>query len=86
MEYSKASFEPTIGDCYNHGWKSLWKKFLELFLAGLVILLFSIPINILSIWIDVYWFLHNIYFGVFHFYSTASSVWDVLYVPESCTG
>ena len=56
MEYTKASFEPTIGDSYNHGWKSLWKKFLELFLGGLIILLFAIPINILSIWIDDYSF------------------------------
>ncbi len=52
MEYTKATFEPTIGDSYNHGWKSLWKNFLELFLAGLILVVFAIPVNILSIWVD----------------------------------
>ena len=45
MNYTNASFEPQVGDCYGHGWKMIWKNFLELFLIGLIMLLFSIPIN-----------------------------------------
>jgi uncharacterized membrane protein len=45
MNYTNASFEPLVGDCYGHGWKMIWKNFLELFLIGLIMVLFSIPIN-----------------------------------------
>jgi len=45
MNYTNASFEPLVGDCYGHGWKVIWKNFLELFLIGLIMVLFSIPIN-----------------------------------------
>jgi len=48
MEYVKADFEPTVGDAYNHGWKTIWKYFLELFLIGLLIFIISIPINAFS--------------------------------------
>ena len=48
MEISKATFEPTVGDCYAHGWKILWKYFLELFLIGLLFFIISIPINAFS--------------------------------------
>jgi hypothetical protein len=48
METSKASFEPTVGDSYNHGWKTLWKYFLELFLIGLLVFIISIPVNLMS--------------------------------------
>lgn len=49
MEYSKASFEPTVGDSYNHGWKTIWKYFLELFLIGLLLFIISLPVNALSL-------------------------------------
>ncbi len=45
MNYTNANFEPLVGDCYGHGWKMIWKNFLELFLIGLIMVLFSIPIN-----------------------------------------
>jgi uncharacterized membrane protein len=45
MNYSNATFEPQVGDCYGHGWKMIWKNFLELFLMGLILVLFGIPIN-----------------------------------------
>jgi len=45
MNYSNASFEPLVGDCYGHGWKMIWKNFLELLLIGIIMLLFAIPIN-----------------------------------------
>ncbi len=45
MNYTNASFEPLVGDCYGHGWKMIWKNFLEIFLIGLIMLLFSLPIN-----------------------------------------
>jgi len=48
MEFTKASFEPTVGDAYNHGWKTLWKYFLVLFLIGLVIFIISLPLNAIS--------------------------------------
>jgi len=48
MEYVKADFEPTVGDAYSHGWKTIWKYFLELFLIGLLVFLISIPINAFS--------------------------------------
>ena len=48
MEYTKASFEPTVGDAYSHGWKTLWKYFLELFLIGLLIFIISLPLNAIS--------------------------------------
>jgi uncharacterized membrane protein len=48
MEYSKATFEPTVGESFNHGWKTIWKYFLELFLIGLLLFIISIPINALS--------------------------------------
>lgn len=48
MEYSKATFEPTVGDAFNHGWKTIWKYFLELFLIGLLLLVISLPINALQ--------------------------------------
>jgi len=49
MEYSKASFEPTVGDSYSHGWKTIWKYFLELFLIGLLLFIISLPVNLLSL-------------------------------------
>ena len=54
MEYSKAEFEPTVGDAYNHGWKTIWKYFLELFLIGLLLFIISIPVNAFSFLIDDY--------------------------------
>jgi uncharacterized membrane protein len=45
MNYPTAAFEPQPGDCYGHGWKILWKNFLELFLIGLILILFSLPIQ-----------------------------------------
>ena len=48
MEYSKATFEPTVGDAYSHGWKTIWKYFLELFLIGLLLIIISLPINLFS--------------------------------------
>jgi uncharacterized membrane protein len=45
MNHTNANFEPLVGDCYGHGWKMIWKNFLELFLIGLIMVLFSIPIN-----------------------------------------
>lgn len=45
MNYTNADFEPLVGDCYGHGWKMIWKNFLELFLIGVIITLFSLPIN-----------------------------------------
>lgn len=48
MEHLKANFQPTVGDSFNHGWKTLWKYFIELFLIGLVLFLISIPINAIS--------------------------------------
>jgi len=49
MNYSNAPFEPTIGDCYAHGWKMIWKNFLELFLIGIIAVLFGLPINGLTL-------------------------------------
>jgi uncharacterized membrane protein len=54
MEYSKAEFEPTVGDAYSHGWKTIWKYFLELFLIGLLLFIISIPVNAFSFLIDDY--------------------------------
>jgi uncharacterized membrane protein len=48
MEYSKATFEPTVGDSYSHGWKTIWKYFLELFLIGLLLFIISLPVNLFS--------------------------------------
>lgn len=62
MEYAKASFEPTVGDAYGHGWKTIWKYFLELFLIGLLLFVISLPLNLLSFLIR-----GHLGFGVFIF-------------------
>lgn len=49
MNFKSAPFEPTIGESYGHGWKMLWKNFLELLLIGIIAVLFSIPLNGFSI-------------------------------------
>jgi len=38
-----ASPEPGVGSSYSHGWKQLWKFFLELFLILIVYIVISIP-------------------------------------------
>jgi uncharacterized membrane protein len=45
MNNTATPFEPMVGDCYGHGWKMLWKNFLELFLIGLIMVLFTLPVN-----------------------------------------
>jgi len=63
MEYVRSDFEPTVGDAYNHGWKTIWKYFLELFLIGLLIFIISIPINAFSFMVQdgSNWFLIGIF-------------------------
>ncbi len=72
MEYTKADFEPTVGDAYNHGWKTIWKYFLELFLVGLLLFIISIPVNALSFLIreDGNWF----GIGIFVVFSAAYGI------------
>ena len=72
MEYTKADFEPTVGDAYNHGWKTIWKYFLELFLVGLLLFIISIPVNAFSFLIreDGNWF----GIGIFVVFSAAYGI------------
>jgi len=40
---SSIIIKPGVGSAYGHGWRQMWKYFLELFLIGLVALIIGIP-------------------------------------------
>jgi len=42
---NSAVLVPAVGSCYGHGWRQLWKYFLELFLIGTIGFIIGIPVG-----------------------------------------
>jgi uncharacterized membrane protein len=44
----------TVGSSYSHGWRQLWKYFLELFLIGLIAFLISLPSGVSELFENIF--------------------------------